>query len=78
MDPTPFRTFLTELATASGDFIRPYFVNPDLKVETKPHETVTYLESHCVSQVEADTQTVGDEENLTFNRIQSEQPGVQP
>ena len=39
VDLTPYRTFLTELATASGDFIRPYFANPDLKVETKSDNT---------------------------------------
>lgn len=35
MDLTPYRTFLHELATASGDFIRPYFAQPGLAVETK-------------------------------------------
>ncbi|MBI5381206.1 MAG: histidinol-phosphatase [Opitutae bacterium] len=35
MDLTPYRTFLAELATASGDFIRPFFANPTLVVETK-------------------------------------------
>jgi len=39
VDLTPYRTFLTELASASGDFIRPYFANPDLKVETKADNT---------------------------------------
>lgn len=35
VDLTPYRNFLTELATASGEYIRPYFANPDLVVETK-------------------------------------------
>ncbi len=35
MDLTPCRAFLTELAHASGEFIRPHFGNPALAVETK-------------------------------------------
>lgn len=35
MDLAPYRTFLVELAEASGDFIRPYFGNHSLAVETK-------------------------------------------
>lgn len=35
MDLTPYRAFLTELAEKSGTFIRPYFGNPALAVETK-------------------------------------------
>lgn len=39
MDLTPHRTFLTELAQASGELIRPYFCNPALQVETKGDAT---------------------------------------
>ncbi|MBC7369182.1 MAG: histidinol-phosphatase [Undibacterium sp.] len=35
MDLTPYRSFLTELAERSGDFIRPHFADPALTVETK-------------------------------------------
>ena len=35
VDLTPYRPFITELATRSGDFIRPLFASPDLNVETK-------------------------------------------
>ena len=35
VDLTPYRTFLTELAVRSGDFIRPHFNNPALAVEIK-------------------------------------------
>ncbi len=35
VDLTPYRSFLTELAERSGDFIRPHFANPALAVETK-------------------------------------------
>lgn len=35
MDLTPYRTFLTELALRSGDFLRPHFFNPALAVEFK-------------------------------------------
>ncbi|MCC6415120.1 MAG: histidinol-phosphatase, partial [Opitutaceae bacterium] len=39
MDLTPYRNFIPELAHASGDFIRPYFNNPALVVETKSDAT---------------------------------------
>jgi len=39
MDLMPYRTFLTELAHASGELIRPYFCNPALQVETKGDAT---------------------------------------
>jgi histidinol phosphatase-like enzyme (inositol monophosphatase family) len=35
VDLTPYRTFLTELAIQSGDFLRPHFFNPALAVEFK-------------------------------------------
>lgn len=35
VDLTPYHAFITELARASGDFIRPHFLNPALAVETK-------------------------------------------
>ena len=35
MDLTPYRSFIIELAQASGDFIRPFFANPNLVVEIK-------------------------------------------
>ena len=35
MDLTPYRTFLSELATQSGDFLRPQFGSRELLVETK-------------------------------------------
>jgi histidinol phosphatase-like enzyme (inositol monophosphatase family) len=35
----PYRAFLIELAHLSGDFIRPYFANPDLAVETKADQS---------------------------------------
>jgi len=35
VDLTPYRTFLTELAVQSGDFLRPHFANPALAVEFK-------------------------------------------
>ncbi|HEU5077703.1 MAG TPA: histidinol-phosphatase [Opitutaceae bacterium] len=35
MDLQPYRNFIVELAEKSGDFIRPYFANHDLAVETK-------------------------------------------
>lgn len=35
MDLSPYRTFMTELAAASGEFICPHFGNPALAVETK-------------------------------------------
>lgn len=39
MDLGPYRDFMVELAQKSGDFIRPYFANPDLAVELKADET---------------------------------------
>jgi histidinol phosphatase-like enzyme (inositol monophosphatase family) len=39
MDLSPYRTFLAELAQASGKFIRPYFRDPALVVETKGDAT---------------------------------------
>ncbi len=39
VDLTPYRTFLTELAHQSGDFIRPYFANPALAVEIKSDDS---------------------------------------
>lgn len=35
MDVAPYRSFMSELATRSGEFIRPFFGRPDLAVETK-------------------------------------------
>jgi myo-inositol-1(or 4)-monophosphatase len=43
MDLTPYRTFLTELAQASGEFIRPHYCNADLAVETKADATPVTL-----------------------------------
>jgi histidinol phosphatase-like enzyme (inositol monophosphatase family) len=39
VDLSPYRTFLVELAAASGDFIRPFFGQPGLAVETKADQT---------------------------------------
>jgi myo-inositol-1(or 4)-monophosphatase len=39
VDLTPYRTFITELATQSGDFIRPHFGSASLVVETKTDAT---------------------------------------
>lgn len=39
VDLTPYRTFLTELAVQSGDFIRPFFANPALPVEIKADDS---------------------------------------
>jgi len=36
---TSYRAFALELAEKSGDFIRPFFANPDLVVETKSDQT---------------------------------------
>jgi len=36
----PYRDFLVELATASGDLIRPYFGAADLQVDLKADETI--------------------------------------
>ena len=43
MDLAPYRAFMTELAEKSGDFIRPFFGNPDLVVETKSDATPVTL-----------------------------------
>jgi histidinol phosphatase-like enzyme (inositol monophosphatase family) len=39
VDLTPYRTFLTELALKSGDFLRPHFFNPALAVEIKSDDS---------------------------------------
>ncbi len=39
MDLTPYRTFLTELALRSGDFLRPLFADPSLGVEFKSDQS---------------------------------------
>jgi myo-inositol-1(or 4)-monophosphatase len=39
MDLAAYRDFIIELAEASGDFIRPFFANPDLSIETKSDKT---------------------------------------
>ena len=39
VDLTPYRPFFAELATQSGDFIRPFFGSADLIVETKGDAT---------------------------------------
>ena len=39
VDLTPYRSFMVELAAASGDFIRPFFGRPDLAVETKADQS---------------------------------------
>jgi histidinol phosphatase-like enzyme (inositol monophosphatase family) len=39
MDLTPYHTFLTELATTSGEYIRPYFGQTSLVVELKSDQT---------------------------------------
>lgn len=39
MDLSPYRSFIAELAQLSGDFIRPYFAQPDLVVETKADDS---------------------------------------
>jgi len=43
VDLTPYRSFLADLAAQSGDFIRPFFGNPDLVVETKLDATPVTL-----------------------------------
>ena len=43
VDLAPYRTFLLELAQASGDFIRPLFGSPGLAVETKADQTPVTL-----------------------------------
>lgn len=42
-DLTPYRKFMIELAQTSGDFIRPFFANPDLVVEIKSDDTPVTL-----------------------------------
>lgn len=39
MDLSPYRSFIAELAERSGNFIRPYFAQPDLVVETKADDS---------------------------------------
>jgi len=39
VDLKPYRDFIGELAQKSGDFIRPYFANPSLQVESKEDQT---------------------------------------
>ncbi len=39
MDLEPYRALMIELALKSGEFIRPYFANPALEVETKEDAT---------------------------------------
>lgn len=43
MDLTHYRSFLVELARQSGDFIRPYFAQPGLQVDTKSDDTPVTL-----------------------------------
>jgi myo-inositol-1(or 4)-monophosphatase len=43
VDLTPYRSFITELAHQSGDFIRPFFASADLVVETKSDATPVTL-----------------------------------
>ncbi len=43
MDLEPYRAFLIELAERSGEFIRPFFASPDLKVEVKADQTPVTL-----------------------------------
>ena len=40
MDLTAFQAFMVELATASGDLIRPYFGASNLEVQLKTDETI--------------------------------------
>lgn len=51
VDLTPYRTFLIELAAASGDFIRPYFANPELEVELKSDQTPVTLADRGAEQL---------------------------
>jgi myo-inositol-1(or 4)-monophosphatase len=39
VDLAPYRAFMIELAERSGEFIRPYFANPELEVELKSDQT---------------------------------------
>ena len=43
MDLAPYRAFMIELAELSGDFIRPFFANPDLTVDLKADQTPVTL-----------------------------------
>ncbi|MEO7414802.1 MAG: inositol monophosphatase family protein, partial [Opitutaceae bacterium] len=43
VDLTPYRTFIAELAQSSGDFIRPFFGDPNLAVETKSDDSPVTL-----------------------------------
>jgi histidinol phosphatase-like enzyme (inositol monophosphatase family) len=43
VDLTPYRPFVAELAQQSGNFIRPFFCNPDLAVETKADQSPVTL-----------------------------------
>ena len=51
MDLTPYRSFIAELAHQRGDFIRPYFGNPDLVVETKSDATPVTLADRGAEQL---------------------------
>jgi histidinol phosphatase-like enzyme (inositol monophosphatase family) len=39
----PYRSFMIELAERSGEFIRPFFANPELRVEIKADQTPVTL-----------------------------------
>ena len=39
MNLLPYRSFIAELAERSGDFIRPFFAQPDLVIETKSDDS---------------------------------------
>jgi histidinol phosphatase-like enzyme (inositol monophosphatase family) len=43
MDLSIYRQFMTELALKSGEFIKPFFANPDLVVEIKSDDTPVTL-----------------------------------
>lgn len=43
MDLAVFRSFMTELAAASGEFILPHFARPDLPIETKADKSLVTL-----------------------------------
>jgi histidinol-phosphate phosphatase HisN, inositol monophosphatase family len=46
-----YRTFLIELAERSGDFIRPYFANPELTVEIKSDDSPVTLADRGAEQL---------------------------
>ena len=46
-----YRTFLIELAERSGDFIRPYFANPELTVEIKSDDSPVTLADRGAAQL---------------------------